>query len=125
MKRAIVVGILTLIFWSTSFAQEAGTAQDLYDRCVRNDPMCAPYLMGIASVMVILGKTYQDTSLEYRFVGLFSVFAVCLNGSPMTGHTLPHVFIAWLDRHPGRKHDFMASSAMDAFREAWPCNKSN
>ncbi len=74
-------------------------------------------------MMTLMGKTYQDQSLEYRFVGLLSVFALCSPGGPVNGYTLPHIFMAWLDRHPESKGDFMASSAMDAFREAWPCEK--
>jgi Rap1a immunity proteins len=125
MKRAIAIGVLTLIFHSAASAQGAGTAQDLYDRCARNDPMCAPFLLGVAAVMALMGKVYQDQRFEYKFVAPLSVFAICSTGSPVTGYTLPHVFMAWLDRHPERKQDSIGSSAMDAFSEAWPCGNPN
>jgi hypothetical protein len=77
----------------------------------------------MASVMALVGKTYQDQRLEYKLLGLLSVFALCSDGSPVNGHTLPHIFMAWLDRHPASKGDSMSSSAMDAFHEAWPCER--
>ena len=125
MKRTIMVVILTLIFHSTAPAQGVGTTQDLYDRCIKDEVLCGSYLMGVASIMALMGKTYQDQTFEYKFIAPLSVFAMCSTGAPVTGVILRHVFTAWVDRHPESKPDHMASSAMDAFKEAWPCEKSN
>jgi hypothetical protein len=90
---------------------QVGTTQDMYDRCVRDDPLCASYLMGVASVMSLFGKAYQN---DPRFEVALSIFAVCPNGAPTNGRILTHVFMAWVDRHPESKRNFMESSAMDA-----------
>jgi hypothetical protein len=71
-------------------------------------------------VMAKLGTAYQDRNFEYKFIAPLGAFALCSNGSPTTGNTLSHVYMAWLDRHPERKQDTMGSVAMDAFHEAWP-----
>ena len=81
--------------------------------------------MGVGSVMVLMGKTYQDATLEYKFVASLGFFAICSTETPITGIIARHVYMAWLDRHPEREQDNMGSAAMRAFREAWPCEKSN
>lgn len=75
--------------------------------------------------MILMGKTYQDMTLDYKIVAPLSLFGICSNGTPVTGVISRHVFMAWLDRHPERKKDNMGSAAIDAFRDAWPCEKSN
>lgn len=125
MKRLIAAIILAAPILCSPVVAEEGTAQSLYDRCLQNDPLCGSYLLGVGSVMSLLGKTYQDQTFEYKFVAPLSTFAICPNGAPANGHVLRHVFMAWFDRHPENKGDFMGTAALDAFREAWPCEKPN
>ena len=100
MKQVIAATILMLTFPATAWAQEGTKAQDLYDHCVKNDAICGPFLMGVAGAMVMLGKAYEDKTLEREFVAALDVFAICSRGAPVTGNILRHVYIAWLDRHP-------------------------
>jgi hypothetical protein len=125
MRRVIAVGILTLLFHSATSAQGLGTTQDLYDRCMRDEVLCGSYLMRVASVVSLLGKPYKDPELNPElnrgFLAPFAIFAVCSTGAPVNGHILRHVFIACVDRHPEAKNEGMGASAVDAFKEAWPC----
>jgi hypothetical protein len=125
MKLAIAASIFMANFDSTALAaQDVSKEQFLYDQCVRDDPICAFFLMGIAKVMVTLGKAYKDPALEGDFiVSGFSAFAICSKSSPVNGHVLRHVYLAWLDLHPEHKQDPVGQAAMDAFREAWPCDE--
>ena len=125
MLLALLTIAVAPAFHSTAFGQGTGTAQELYDRCAQNDPICGSYLMGVATVMFVLGTAYKDPQLEREFVAPLGVFALCSTGNPVTGRTLPHIFMAWIDRHPDRKQDAMGSSAMNALSEAWPCEKTN
>jgi len=123
MKRAIMLGVLALTFHSGAFAQEAGTAQDLYGQCFRSEPICGSYLMGVATVMLLIGKTYQSRRREHDVVGPFGAFAICASDEPITSITLPKIFATWLDKHPERKQGPMGSAAMEFFHERWPCER--
>ena len=114
MKRLIAVGILTLIFHSAAPAQGGLTAQYLYNQCVKDEQICSAYLMGVAHLMIYMGKAYQDRS-----------FALCQNSNDAAanGITLRRIFMAWLDRHPASKQEAMVSGAMNAFKETWPCDQ--
>ena len=78
MTRGIIAGAIFLLTCVSSMAQEAGTTQDLYYRCVRNDPICGAYLMGVASVLIMMGKAYQEPKLGKDFMSPFLVWAIAL-----------------------------------------------
>lgn len=107
-------------------AQDAGTTEDLYNRCARNDPICGAYLIGVASVLVMMGKAYQEPALDQNFMAPFQVWAICPTHGPVNGHSLRHRFLAWVEENPASRPAPMLESAMTAFKEAWPCaGKSN
>ena len=109
---------------TTSTAALSETARDLYNRCAANDPNCNSYLLGAATIMVFLGKAFQDKDLRPTTES-YSVFAICPGKSPVNGEVLRHVFMAWMDRHPDRAVDNIGATALDALTEAWPCENSN
>jgi hypothetical protein len=121
MKRAIILGVLTLTLhcaaFAAAFAEEARTAQDLYGLCTRNEPSCGSYLAGVAAVMVIVGRTYRQRRLD----GPFAVLSICPNGEPITGVTLSKIFTAWFDAHADRERDPMEHAAIEALLNKWPC----
>ena len=121
MIRAITSAAMLLMLQGSAIAQEAGTAHDLYNRCVKNEPLCGAYLMGVASVLTLMGKTYQDRQLEPDFVAPLNVFAICSKGAPATGHVLRNIFVAWIETNPARKAEGMAAGAITAMKDAWPC----
>jgi hypothetical protein len=107
-------------------AQDAGTTQGLYNRCVRNDPICGGYLMGVGSVLIMMGKAYQEPALDHNFMAPFQIWAICPTHGPVNGNSLRHRFLAWVEENPTNRPAPMLDSAMTAFKEAWPCaEKSN
>lgn len=94
----------------------------LYDRCVIDDPMCVSYLVGVGSVMRLVGAAHQDRDFTPALVAVLGVFGLCpARNTPVIGIILRGQFVAWIERNPDRKREPMASSAMAAFKEAWPC----
>jgi hypothetical protein len=58
-------------------AQHDNSTKELYQQCIRNEAVCAAYLMGVATVQVFLGKAYQDPALDRDFMAPLQVFAIC------------------------------------------------
>lgn len=126
MTRGIIVGVILLLACCSSMAQDAGTTQGLYNRCVRNDPICGGYLMGVGSVLIMMGKAYQEPALDHNFMAPFQIWAICPTHGPVNGNSLRHRFLTWVEENPTNRPAPMLDSAMTAYKEAWPCaEKSN
>jgi hypothetical protein len=124
MKLAIAASIFMANFDANAVAapQDIGKEQSLYDRCVKDDPVCIFYLMGIAKVMITLGDAYK-AALDREVAAPIGSVAICTKGSPVNGLVLRRVYLAWLDVHPAQKQDPVGDAAMEAFWEAWPCKE--
>lgn len=126
MMRGTVTGALLLLTYTSALAQGIGTTQDLYDRCARNEPICGAYLMGVASVLIMMGKAYQDPKLQPDFMAPFQVWAICPARGPVNGDFLRQRFMVWTEKNPAERTELMGATAMHAFQETWPCaDRSN
>jgi hypothetical protein len=100
--------------------------ESLYKLCKSPEPVsqatCTAYLLGVASVMAMLGKEYTDAKPgeDKDFRAPFAAIGLCAT-SASSGPALRQIFINWAEKHVAEWKASVGGSAMTAFQEAWPC----
>jgi hypothetical protein len=120
MKQTMVSLAILAMTTTQTLAQEAD-ASTLYNLCMKNDPLCESYLMGATTIMVMMGKAYEDKDFEPDFIAPLGTFAICSKGGPVNGRVLHNIFVAWIEIDPKRKNEPLGGAVMTALKDAWPC----
>ena len=115
------------LLWSVGAMAGFSTGNELQERCLGTRAgeanadeakynSCVSYLTGLADVVEVL------TAWNYRHVGNgFKPNGACIPLSA-SQEQLRQVWLKYADAKPQKLHTNAASSALNAFEEAWPCS---
>jgi hypothetical protein len=125
-----VTTIVGLLLGSSAQAadEKFTTVRDLYQRCASRSTemrlVCGMYLLGVANAMAMVGGLYKDDGPKGypsdTFVGEVFVMSIC-GATPYSPEQLIQILMNWAKQHPEQWQLPQFSGAVNALREAWPC----
>jgi hypothetical protein len=75
---------------------------------------CVSYVVGYTD-----GLGFTNAALEK--LGRKPLYCMPSTNSNLTGAQMVDMLLAYVERHPHHRHEFISTLIIDAFKEAWPC----